>query len=131
MENKNLISDIKTMSEQVNRIFYFVNPEGLQFKSKRQEEIASKMAEHLGITLYGERSGPEINNPATFLDELTVVGIEKFDIIYFSEETEEISLLSHKMKEQMLINLRTPKEGENSGMIAKKIADTEETDWVY
>jgi len=124
---ENTIKSIKAMSEQLDRIFYFINPEGLQFKSRRSDEICSIMAKKIGIALYAERSGTEIDNPVTLSEELNAVGIEKFEIIYFSEETEEISMLSHKMKEQLLIDLASPKEGENSGMIAKKIADTEET----
>ena len=123
--NHELSKYIKEISENTDRIFYFVNSENLQLKKEAQDRVAAIFADELGLRLYGMRSGPEIQDPKTLLDELKELRIEKFDIICIKRPTRESILLSHKNKEQFVKYLE--KEDVNTGIIAESLITEEET----
>ena len=115
---------IKTISEGVDAILYFVSCEDVQLKSSKEKEVAAKVAKVMDLKLYGMRSGPDVQNPKTLFEELNNLDIEKFEIIFFSVEFDEVSVLSHSQKELFVFLL----EGAtiNSGLVAKEAIERTE-----
>ena len=123
-ESDKIINAIQKMAENTDRIFYFVCPENLSLKEKKMEEYASEAANLLGLSLYGIRSGANIQDPRYLFKELSAIDITEYDIIYTSKESGEISLLSHDQKVQFTKDLEV--KDINSGLIAKYFIDTSE-----
>jgi len=117
----------ESMIEIINnadRTFYFLNSENLQLKKEAQERIAREFAAALGLRLYGIRSGEEVQNPKSLLDEIKELSIEKFEIICIIRPTRASILLSHKNKVQFIKNLET--EDVNTGIIAESLIKEDE-----
>jgi hypothetical protein len=118
MSEHTIASDMQKISSDLDSIFYFVSPENLMLKRGKMHELAQKFADALGISLYGCRCGPDVQDPKTLLEELNGISIEKFEIICFSREDGDTSLISHDQKVQFMHDLAM---STNTGLIAQKI----------
>ena len=126
MINKNTTArGVQAAAKDVDRIFYFVSPEGLMLKKEKMEEIAAIFAKALELKLYGMRCGPDVQNPKTLLEELEGIDLERFEVLYFSKEDEESSVLSHDQKVQFVAELGV--NSINTGLIAKRLIDGTES----
>ena len=124
MTNDKNIELVIKMSKNVDTIFYFVSYENLMLKADAMRELAESFANKLEYTLYASRCGPEVQNSLTLLEELKEISIEKFEIIYFEKDNDEICLLSHDQKVKFFSLLPT---GINSGVIIKNILSEDAT----
>ena len=117
---KENIKEVLELSKNVDRVFYLVNAEGKQLKQAKAREVTIDLAVDLGLLLYATRLGPSVENPKTLLEELELLGIEKFEIVSIMIEKEKFVMLSHDDKEKFVEQLKNSEL--NSGAIAQNIA---------
>jgi hypothetical protein len=119
-ENRNaLLASVKKLSNEMDSIFYFVSYEGLQLKKDMQNKVAQKVGDYLGYKLYGMRSGPDVQEPKLLYEELSEINEESFEIISFSKEFDEFSVLGHEQKLIFKEECKTAQS--NTGFIAKNL----------
>jgi len=122
--NKSSNKEIKRISKNLDRIFYFVTPDNSSLKEDAMERIAYEFSKDLGLRTYGIRSGKDVQDPRTLLAEINEVGIEKFDIICMIKSMERSIILSHNNKEKFMKDLVT--KDISTGLIAKSLIDESE-----
>ena len=119
--------EIEIIAQNLDKVFYFVSPENLQLKSKKQDELAAMFADRIGASLYGIRSGPKVQDSKVLLTELVSIGIEKFEIVYFEKEISEyntnkstVIFLGHDDKADFF-RLLDCESSSNSGLVCQKV----------
>lgn len=115
----NTVKDMVQYSERLDRIFYFVCPENVQLSDEFQDLVGEDLADNYGFKLYGKRSGPSVQDPNSLFEELSAVGIEKFDIVYVGRKDDKIIVLSHDQKVEFLDKMQGCND--NSGVIARSL----------
>jgi hypothetical protein len=107
----------------LDTIFYLVNPENLQLQSSAEEVICSHCAKILNSHSYGIRSGPAVQDPVSLNKEFNAIDNDKIEIIYVNREPEKVILLSNKQKKEF-IEVLSALDGDdlnnNTGEICKR-----------